>query len=46
MVRAHKIASGKAGLNFWTAIFIPLFGFALLRLSGRDVNSKAAQIAA
>jgi hypothetical protein len=46
MVSAHNFASGNAGIIFWTDIFIPLFGFALLRLSGRDVNSKAALIAA
>jgi hypothetical protein len=46
MVSAHNFAPGNAGIIFWADIFIPLFGFALLRLSGRDINSKAALIAA
>ncbi|WP_348626715.1 DUF6790 family protein [Methylocella silvestris] len=35
MVTAHNFAPGNAGIIFWTDIFIPLFGFALLRLSRR-----------
>ena len=46
MVSAHNFAPGDAGLIFWTDIFIPLFGLALLRLSSRDANSKAAMIRA
>lgn len=35
MMTAHNFAPGNAGIIFWTDIFIPLFGFALLRLSRR-----------
>jgi hypothetical protein len=35
MVTAHNFAPGNAGIIFWTDIFIPLFGFALLWLSRR-----------
>ena len=46
MVTAHNFAPGNAGIIFWTDIFIPLFGFALLRLSRRSASSRAALIAA
>jgi hypothetical protein len=46
MVTAHNFAPGNAGIIFWTDIFIPLFGFALLRLSRRSASSGAALIAA
>jgi len=46
MVTAHNFAPGNAGIIFWTDIFIPLFGFALLRLSRRSASSRAAPIAA
>jgi hypothetical protein len=46
MVTAHNFAPGNAGIIFWTDIFIPLFGFALLRLSHRSANSRAALITA
>jgi hypothetical protein len=46
MVTAHNFAPGNAGIIFWTDIFVPLFGFALLRLSRRDAISKAAMIGA
>lgn len=46
MITAQNFAPGNAGIIFWTDIFIPLFGFALLRLSRRDTNSKAAPIPA
>jgi hypothetical protein len=41
MVTANDFAPGNAGIIFWTDIFIPLFGFSLLRLSRRDGSSKA-----
>lgn len=46
MITAHDFAPGNAGIIFWTDIFIPLFGFALLWLSRRDASSKAALITA
>lgn len=46
MVSAHNFAPGNAGIIFWTDIFIPLFGFALLRLSRRDASPRAMLIAA
>ncbi len=46
MVTAHNFAPGNAGIIFWTDIFIPLFGFGLLWLSGRSASSRAALIAA
>lgn len=46
MVTAHNFAPGNAGIIFWTDIFIPLFGFALLRLSRRSARSRATLIAA
>lgn len=45
MVTAHNFAPGNAGIIFWTDILIPLFGFALLRLSRRGRSSSAAPIA-
>jgi hypothetical protein len=45
MVSAHNFAPGNAGIIFWTDIFIPLFGFALLRLSRRVVIARRARIA-
>ncbi|MFG1351591.1 DUF6790 family protein [Xanthobacter autotrophicus] len=41
MITAHNFAPGNAGIIFWTDIFIPLFGFALLWLSRRTTSSKA-----
>ena len=38
IVSAHNFAPGNAGIIFWTDIFIPLFGFALLRLSRRGAR--------
>ncbi len=35
MITAHDFAPGNAGLIFWTDIFIPVFGFALLWLQHR-----------
>lgn len=46
MVTAHNFAPGNAGIIFWTDIWIPLFGFALLWLDRRGANSRAALIAA
>ena len=46
MITAHNFAPGNAGIVLWTDIFIPLFGFALLWLSRRSANSRAAIIAA
>lgn len=46
MVTAHNFAPGNAGIIFWTDIFIPLFGFALLRLSWRSASPRAALAAA
>jgi hypothetical protein len=45
MVSEHNFAPGNAGIIFWTDIFIPLFGFALLRLSRRVVIARRARIA-
>ena len=42
MVSAHNFAPGNAGIIFWTDIFIPLFGFALLWLQRRNVSSGSA----
>ncbi len=42
MVTAHNFAPGNAGIIFWTDIFIPLVGFALLRLSCRSASPRAA----
>jgi hypothetical protein len=45
MVTTHNFAPGNAGLIFYTDIFIPLFGFALLwlaRPSAGDVRTLAA----
>lgn len=36
MITAHNFAPGNAGIIFWTDIFIPAFGFALLWLQRRD----------
>jgi hypothetical protein len=39
MITAHNFAPGNAGIIFWSDIFLPLIGFALLRLQrrlGRD----------
>ncbi|AWM11082.2 DUF6790 family protein [Bradyrhizobium symbiodeficiens] len=41
MVTAHNFAPGNAGIIFWTDIFIPLFGFALLRLSCPYASPRA-----
>lgn len=38
MVTAHNFASGNAGVIFYTDIFIPLFGFALLWLQHRETR--------
>lgn len=46
MVAAHNFAPGNAGIIFWTDIFIPLFGFALLGLSRGAANPKTVSIAA
>lgn len=46
MVSVHNFAPGNAGIIFPTDIFIPQFGLALLWLSSRDANSKAAMIRA
>lgn len=35
MVTAHNFAPGNAGLIFWTDIFVPVIGFALLWLQHR-----------
>lgn len=44
MVTAHNFAPGNAGIIFWTDIFIPLFGFALLRQSRRAASPAATLI--
>jgi hypothetical protein len=46
MITARNFAPGNAGIIFWTDIFIPLFGFALLWLSRRNASSRAALVAA
>jgi hypothetical protein len=42
MITAGDFAPGNAGIIFWTDIFIPLFGFALLRLQRRNVGLGTA----
>jgi hypothetical protein len=46
MITARNFAPGNAGIIFWTDIFIPLFGFALLWLSRRNASPQAALSAA
>ncbi|MGV1793469.1 DUF6790 family protein [Rhizobium sp. A37_96] len=40
MITAHDFAPGNAGIIFWTDIFIPVFGFALLWLQRRHFGSS------
>jgi hypothetical protein len=42
MITAQNFAPGNAGIIFWTDIFIPLFGFALLRLSAGVIRPEEA----
>ncbi len=44
MISAHNFAPGNAGVVFWTDIFLPVIGFALLFLQKRTiaVTSRAA----
>jgi len=42
MITAHNFAPGNAGIIFWTDIFIPAFGFALLWLQHRDLGPSTA----
>ncbi len=42
MITAHNFAPGNAGIIFWTDIFIPLFGFALLWLQRCNVGPRTA----
>lgn len=42
MITAHNFAPGNAGLIFWTDIFVPVFGFALLWLQRRDGKPAAS----
>ncbi len=46
MITAHDFAPGNAGIIFWTDIFIPLFGFALLWLSRSVERSRAGLVPA
>ena len=46
IVTAHNFAPRNAGIIFWTDIFIPLFGFALLRLRHGSASPSAALITA
>jgi hypothetical protein len=39
MIAAHNFAPGNAGIIFWSDIFLPLFGFALLLLQRRAARS-------
>lgn len=39
MITAHNFAPGNAGVVFWTDIFLPVIGFALLWLSGKSANT-------
>ncbi len=41
MITAHNFAPGNAGSIFWTDIFIPAFGFALLWLQRGDASRNA-----
>jgi hypothetical protein len=38
MVTAHNFAPGNAGVIFWTDVFLPLIGFALLWLQHRSAS--------
>jgi hypothetical protein len=42
MITAGDFAPGNAGIIFWTDIFIPLFGFALLWLQRRSIGPATA----
>jgi hypothetical protein len=42
MITAHNFAPGNAGIIFWTDIFIPAFGFALLWLQRPDLGPSTA----
>ncbi len=44
MVSAHNFAPGNAGIIFWTDIFIPLFGFALLWLQRGDTSRNTVAV--
>ena len=44
MVTAHNFAPGNAGIIFWTDIFIPLFGFALLLLQHGDMSRTTVAV--
>jgi hypothetical protein len=44
MVTAHNFAPGNAGIIFWTDIFIPLFGFALLWLQRGDASRSPVAV--
>jgi hypothetical protein len=38
MITAHNFAPGNAGIIFWSDIFLPLFGLALLLLASRNAK--------
>ena len=44
MVTAHNFAPGNAGIIFWTDIFIPLFGFALLWLQRGETHRNTVPV--
>jgi hypothetical protein len=44
MITAHNFAPGNAGIIFWTDIFIPLFGFALLWLQRGDASRNTVAV--
>lgn len=41
MVTAHNFAPGNAGAIFWTDVFLPVIGFALLWLSRNSANPRS-----
>jgi hypothetical protein len=44
MITAHNFSPGNAGIIFWTDIFIPLFGFALLWPQRGDARRNTVQV--
>lgn len=48
MIAAHNFAPGNAGVIFWTDVFVPIIGFALLWLQHRcgDAERKPAEVVA
>lgn len=41
MITAHNFAPGNAGVMFWSDVFLPVIGFALLCLQKREITSSS-----